>query len=225
MTHNGGSGRDESRSRTSPVAAVPDDGTGLLPEATGTDDRTEPVGFAEEAAEKEAAAAKSQHEQRGSATRHADLALPGDTRTAGRTPVEPKGSRNPASPGAAPASPGDKEASIPERADAVITGTHVIAPGGPVYAGGAQLSMESDGNFVVRDSTGVVRWAANTATLGDRAVFQGDGNLVVVAADGRSVWSSGTAGNPGARLVLQETGRLLIRSAGGAVLWSAGSPG
>ncbi|MGW0792651.1 hypothetical protein ACWD04_31655 [Streptomyces sp. NPDC002911] len=113
----------------------------------------------------------------------------------------------------------------PKPAEQAVASTRVIRVGQPIASGGAGLSMEADGNFVVRDRTGVVRWAANTATLGDRAVFQADGNLVVVAADGRTVWSSGTAGNPGARLVIQETGRVLIRSAGGSVLWSAGARG
>ncbi|MCF2131861.1 hypothetical protein L1I79_36385 [Strepomyces sp. STD 3.1] len=68
-----------------------------------------------------------------------------------------------------------------------------------------------------------MRWAANTASLADRAVFQTDGNLVVVASDGTTVWQSGTAGHPGAELVLQESGRLLITSVSGSVLWSGGA--
>ncbi|MCI4146687.1 hypothetical protein [Streptomyces sp. MMS20-AI2-20] len=107
----------------------------------------------------------------------------------------------------------------------MISGTHVFRAGQPTRAGAASLSMEPDGNFVVRDGSGVVRWAANTASLGDRAVFQSDGNLVVVATDGTTVWHSGTAGYPGAELVLQESGRLVIRAASGAVLWSTSGRG
>ncbi|WGK50936.1 hypothetical protein [Streptomyces sp. B146] len=104
----------------------------------------------------------------------------------------------------------------------VIAGTHVFRAGQPARAGAASVSVEPDGNFVVRDGSGVVRWAANTASLADRAVFQADGNLVVVASDGTTVWQSGTAGHPGAELVLQESGRLLITSVSGSVLWSGG---
>ncbi|WFB88494.1 hypothetical protein [Streptomyces olivaceus] len=104
----------------------------------------------------------------------------------------------------------------------MIAGTHVFRAGQPARAGAASVSVEPDGNFVVRDGSGVVRWAANTASLADRAVFQADGNLVVVASDGTTVWQSGTAGHPGAELVLQESGRLLITSVSGSVLWSGG---
>lgn len=115
----------------------------------------------------------------------------------------------------------DKEV-VGRPVERVIAATYVLNPGQPVTSGGTGLSMEADGNLVVRDDTGVVRWAANTAGLGHHAVFQADGNLVVVAADGRAVWSSGTAGNPGASLAVQTSGRVLIRSAGGATLWSVG---
>ncbi|MFI2429434.1 hypothetical protein ACH5A7_36080 [Streptomyces sp. NPDC018955] len=115
----------------------------------------------------------------------------------------------------------EKEA-VGRPVERVIAATYVLSPGQPVTSGGTGLSMEADGNLVVRDDTGVVRWAANTAGLGHHAVFQADGNLVVVAADGRAVWSSGTAGHPGASLAVQTSGRVLIRSAGGTVLWSVG---
>ncbi|MFI8008300.1 hypothetical protein [Streptomyces sp. NPDC086010] len=107
----------------------------------------------------------------------------------------------------------------------LVRATHVLRPGQPLNSGGAALSMEADGNLVVRDGTGVVRWAANTAGLGDRAVFQADGNLVVVDAAGEAVWTTGTAGNPGASLVVRTSGGVQIRTASGAVLWSAGATG
>ncbi|WFB88497.1 MULTISPECIES: hypothetical protein [Streptomyces] len=115
----------------------------------------------------------------------------------------------------------DKEA-VGRPVERIVAATFVLNPGQPVSSGGTSLSMEADGNLVVRDDTGVVRWAANTAGLGHHAVFQADGNLVVVAEDGRAVWSSGTAGNLGASLVVQTSGRVLIRSAGGATMWSVG---
>ncbi|MCF2131856.1 hypothetical protein L1I79_36360 [Strepomyces sp. STD 3.1] len=115
----------------------------------------------------------------------------------------------------------DKEA-VGRPVERIVAATFVLNPGQPVSSGGTSLSMEADGNLVVRDDTGVVRWAANTAGLGHHAVFQADGNLVVVAEDGRAVWSSGTAGNSGASLVVQTSGRVLIRSAGGATVWSVG---
>jgi hypothetical protein len=47
----------------------------------------------------------------------------------------------------------------------------------------------------------------------------------VVDAAGEAVWTSGTAGNPGASLVVQTSGGVQIRTASGAVLWSAGATG
>ncbi|MFI5753523.1 hypothetical protein ACIBBE_49065 [Streptomyces sp. NPDC051644] len=175
--------------------------------------------------EEKAAGGKDGRKTAGPTARHADLKQLEHAPATRQEQKGPERTEPPSLPAKSPASSSDNEVSIPERADVVITGTHVIWAGQPVYAGGATLSMEPDGNFVIRDSTGVVRWTAKTATMGDRAVFQDDGNLVVVAADGRAVWSSGTAGNPGALLLVQETGRVLIRSAGGAALWSAGAFG
>ncbi|MEV5522577.1 hypothetical protein AB0N43_19205 [Streptomyces pseudogriseolus] len=107
----------------------------------------------------------------------------------------------------------------------VVAGTHVFRAGQPVRAGAASVSTEPDGNFLARDGSGVVRWAVDTASLANRAILQSDGDLVVVAADGTTVWHSGTAGHQGAEPVLQESGRLLIRSVTGAVLWSTGGGG
>ncbi|MFI8008030.1 hypothetical protein [Streptomyces sp. NPDC086010] len=109
----------------------------------------------------------------------------------------------------------------PLPAGTVVDGTIVLRQGQKVSAGTASLSMESDGNLVIRDGSGVVRWAANTAGLGDRAVFREDGALVVLSSAGSAVWSSGTAGNVGAHLILQKTGRLMIMSASGSLLWGA----
>ncbi|MCZ9345247.1 hypothetical protein NGM37_46650, partial [Streptomyces sp. TRM76130] len=68
---------------------------------------------------------------------------------------------------------------------------------------------------------GTVRWSSNTQGTGYKAVFQDDGHFVVYTKDDRTVWSSGTAGNPGAQLVIQADGNVTVMSAGGAVLWTA----
>ena len=56
-------------------------------------------------------------------------------------------------------------------------------------------------------------------------VMQGDGNLVLYVAGGRSLWSTQTAGNPGAQAVMQTNGNLAVLDAGGTVLWSANTSG
>ncbi|MEV6524625.1 hypothetical protein AB0M43_21960 [Longispora sp. NPDC051575] len=56
-------------------------------------------------------------------------------------------------------------------------------------------------------------------------LMRADGNLVEYAAGGRELWSTGTAGNPGAKAVLQRDGNLVVYSAAGAVLWHSGTGG
>ena len=53
-----------------------------------------------------------------------------------------------------------------------------------------------------------------------RLVMQSDGNLVYY---GRTVWSSGTAGNPGAYATIQDDGNVVVYSAAGVPLWQAGA--
>lgn len=56
------------------------------------------------------------------------------------------------------------------------------------------------------------------------ATMLADGDFVV-ASHGAQVWSTGTAGNPGARLTMADDGNLEVTAASGATLWSSGSSG
>jgi hypothetical protein len=56
-----------------------------------------------------------------------------------------------------------------------------------------------------------------------RATMQGDGNFVVISKSNRVMWSSGTAGNPGARLQYQGDGNIVVVSASGTPLWYSGT--
>ncbi|MER8188653.1 DUF6531 domain-containing protein [Kitasatospora sp. NPDC094015] len=63
--------------------------------------------------------------------------------------------------------------------------------------------------------------ASNNARL----IMQADGNLVLFAIDtGLSVWSSGTAGHPGAHATMQTDGNLVVADTTGTTLWSSGTP-
>lgn len=53
-------------------------------------------------------------------------------------------------------------------------------------------------------------------------IQQSDGNLVL-RHDGRAIWNTGTAGNPGARFVRQTGGNLVVRSKTGKALWNSGT--
>jgi len=111
---------------------------------------------------------------------------------------------------------------------------------------GAELEVQSDGDLAVAGPSGPL-WSSGSVNselkAGEhldsgwylqsqggecRLFMQSDGNLVLYAASGQSVWSSGTSGSPGASAVMQADGNLVIYSASDQVLWTtktAGKPG
>ncbi|WP_331728131.1 hypothetical protein [Streptomyces sp. NBC_01176] len=105
----------------------------------------------------------------------------------------------------------------------VVSATTVLGPGESVASDRMKVTMRTDGNLVITDENGTVRWSSHTGGTGYKAVFQDDGHLVVYTQANGTAWSSGTAGNPGAQLVIQADGNVVIQSAGHAVLWSAGT--
>ena len=109
-----------------------------------------------------------------------------------------------------------------------------------------RLTLQDDGNLVLRRPDGAAVWSTGTTrvllaggeTVGpgtrfvlDRSVLglggvttvQTDGNVVSRTEQGRVTWSTGTAGNPGARLVQQTDGNLVVRRADGRALWQSGT--
>jgi len=85
------------------------------------------------------------------------------------------------------------------------------------------LIMQGDGNLVLYPSMSATATSAlwNTRTFGATPTLwmQADGNLVVYHGQG-AVWSSRTAGNPGATLEITNAGTLRVRSVSSATLWS-----
>jgi hypothetical protein len=55
--------------------------------------------------------------------------------------------------------------------------------------------------------------------------LQGDGNLVASDSQGRSVWSSNTAGSGAVECVLQGDGNLLLKDRNGKVVWATNTDG
>ena len=94
--------------------------------------------------------------------------------------------------------------------------------------GNVRLSMQKDGNLVVYVddeavwATDTTFWGLRFGPTGDHAVWQENGNLVLYASDGREAWSSGTAGNEGARLELGDDGRLTIYDKSDKKIWASG---
>ena len=101
-----------------------------------------------------------------------------------------------------------------------MSATTVLGPGESVASDLMKITMRTDGNLVITDENGTVRWSSHTEGTGHKAVFQDDGHFVVYPEANGTAGSSGTAGNPGAQLVIQADGKVVIESAGGAVLWS-----
>ena len=85
------------------------------------------------------------------------------------------------------------------------------------------LTMQGDGNFVLYNGKSPI-WASDTAGRGEKAVFQGDGNLVVYGPGNRAVWASGTNGHPSASLLLQDDGNLVVYE-GSRAIWATGTDG
>lgn len=57
--------------------------------------------------------------------------------------------------------------------------------------------MQSDGNFVVYNSSMQAKWTSNTradANLGSRLIIQNDGNLVIYNTSDQPIWASNTVG-------------------------------
>lgn len=128
---------------------------------------------------------------------------------------------------AKPSSSGSKTAHSASAATSwstrVIDSTYVLGPGESVASNRMRVTMQTGGNLVISDENGVIRWSSHTSGKGYKAVFQDDGHFVVYTKDSQTVWSSGTAGNPGATLVIQGDSNVVIASASGAVLWAAGT--
>jgi hypothetical protein len=106
----------------------------------------------------------------------------------------------------------------------VVRGAYVLNPGDEIRTDRLSLSLQTDGDLVLRDEDedGTVVWSTDTHVPGAYAVFQADGDLVLYCCDGETLWSSGTEGNDGAVLVLQADGTLTIRQ-GDTTLWTAGT--
>jgi hypothetical protein len=91
------------------------------------------------------------------------------------------------------------------------------------------LSMQVDGNLVlyrVRPNTHQPLWSSGTEKHpGAWAVFNRDGNLVVVAPSGQPLFATGTMGGARSYLNVQPDGNVVIYSPTNAPLWATGTGG
>jgi hypothetical protein len=100
-----------------------------------------------------------------------------------------------------------------------VSATRVWNLGDVVQTNRTKVALQPDGDLVVIDETGTVRWRSGTAGHGRTAVFQDDGHFVVNDAGQQPWWTSGTAGHNGAVLVLSTDGNVSIVF-NGVSIWS-----
>jgi hypothetical protein len=85
-----------------------------------------------------------------------------------------------------------------------------------------RLTLQTNGDLVLRNERDTIVWSTGTRASGTHAVFQADGNFVLYSRDNSTLWSSRTDGHDGAILVLQADGNLTILNRSD-VLWATGT--
>ncbi|BAU81020.1 hypothetical protein SLA_0065 [Streptomyces laurentii] len=95
-----------------------------------------------------------------------------------------------------------------------------IGLGQSLQGGAYILTLQSDGNLVLSEPTGVV-WATDTHEQGvQRAVLQHDGNFVLYTDDG-PVWATDTDGSDVSHLVVQADRNVVLYASDGSALWAS----
>lgn len=83
---------------------------------------------------------------------------------------------------------------------------------------------QTDGNFVIYNSTNRPLWASNTSyneiwRKSNRLIMQSDGNLVIYN-NRTPIWASNTSGSNGLYIIMKNNGKLVIYTANNRVVWS-----
>jgi hypothetical protein len=99
-----------------------------------------------------------------------------------------------------------------------IHGTRVLQPGQNVHTNRMRLTLQTNGDLVLRDEHDKVVWSTGTHAANTHVVFQADGNFVLYSSTNATLWSSRTDGHDGAVLVLRANGDMAITQ-GSTVLW------
>jgi hypothetical protein len=85
--------------------------------------------------------------------------------------------------------------------------------------GTGSFAHQGDGNVVAYRGTTPTWNSGTSGRATTQLVMQTDGNLVLYGPGDIAVWSSVTAGNPGASLFIADDGIAEIRASSGARLW------
>ena len=110
-------------------------------------------------------------------------------------------------------------------ASAVLRQGARLTAGQSIAAGQYTLTMQSDGNLVMRGN-GRVLWTTGTAKRapGGYATVRNDGAFAVRTKAGKSVWNAKPAGS-GASLYIQTNGDLVLYNRAKKAIWRANRPG
>ncbi|MCG8668827.1 MAG: PA14 domain-containing protein [Pseudomonadales bacterium] len=87
--------------------------------------------------------------------------------------------------------------------------------------GNYRLSMQSDGNLVLRDwNSREALWSSRTHDQGgDRTSMQSDGNLVVYTASGTPLWASDTDGSGARYVMVHNSGNMALYTSNDEMVW------
>jgi hypothetical protein len=88
-----------------------------------------------------------------------------------------------------------------------------------------RLELQSDGNFVLYNTSGKPIWATGTEGRGAKLNVQADGNVVLYDASNRALWATDTNPNSGIIFAIQTDGNLVVYRSDGRPIWSAGTDG
>lgn len=105
----------------------------------------------------------------------------------------------------------------------VIHAPRDIYPGRTVRTNRIALTMQADGDLVLRDRSNKIIWSSGTHGRGVYAAFQTDGNLVLYTAGRKVVWAAGSSGHHNSTLVLQPNYNMVIIAHDGHHVWATGT--
>ncbi|MEU1214762.1 FG-GAP-like repeat-containing protein [Streptomyces sp. NPDC005790] len=122
-----------------------------------------------------------------------------------------------------------RNGAVAARADNTVLGSRLspgrrLLPGDTLASASAELTMQADGNLVIRSNAGKTLWSTGTAgNAGATAVLDTTGNLTVRnAPDTETLWEAKTSA-PGGSAVLYDRGNLVVLDAQAQSVWSSGT--
>ncbi|MFD6531022.1 hypothetical protein [Streptomyces sp. NPDC060184] len=141
----------------------------------------------------------------------------------GDTTADPVGDTTADPVGDTTADAAPQETAAPQWDTKTFATTFTVRAGESVSSDRMSLTMRADGDLVITDEDGTVRWSSGTTGENNAATFKADGELVIRSAYQQTLWSSHTGGHTGAELVIQSDGDVTILSADDQALWAAGT--